>query len=137
MLCNDCAVDHYLWHYLLYIILTAYHSINQGDIPERGQQVKQMRRIFESAKTVWIWLGIDNPPASQANLAVSTIKKMSDFLCEKLSITYDDLDDRNIWYELTTTSRHLVPTPDKSPFSSPEVWDALVWFFKQPYFTRV
>ncbi|KAK6607425.1 hypothetical protein H4I96_03660 [Botrytis cinerea] len=31
--------------------------INQEDIPERGMQVQQMRRIYKEAKDVMIWLG--------------------------------------------------------------------------------
>ncbi len=123
-------------HPLLGTQLTLAFSINQGDIPERGQQVTQMRAIYEKAKTVIVWLGPDNE-AHQASVAIEAMEKIASFLYQKLDIKYEDLEERNIWFELTTTSRHLVPTPDKCPVSSPEVWDALTWVFKHQYFTRV
>ncbi|THV45125.1 hypothetical protein BGAL_0527g00020 [Botrytis galanthina] len=39
--------------------------INQEDIPERGMQVQQMRRIYKNAKDVLIWLGPPELPTRE------------------------------------------------------------------------
>lgn len=112
-------------------------SINQGDIPERGQQVKQMRRIYENAETVLIWLGADNV-SRQAKLSVDSVVTISDFMCEKLNVSLSDLADiKNIYEDLIFMDRDKLPRPDETDFSSAPLWEALVWFYAHPYFTRV
>lgn len=113
------------------------HSINQGDIPERGSQVKQMRRIYESAQTVLIWLGPDNE-SGYAQRSVDAIKTISDFLCNAVQIPIQDLESiQDIYQTVIFKNQQRLPEPDKAPFSSEELWTVLSWFYSRPYFTRV
>ncbi|KAK3904750.1 heterokaryon incompatibility protein-domain-containing protein [Staphylotrichum tortipilum] len=45
--------------------------INQQDIPERGQQVSIMRNIYQQAKRVLVWLGLDE--RDQASTAFAAV----------------------------------------------------------------
>ncbi|KAG9234194.1 heterokaryon incompatibility protein-domain-containing protein [Amylocarpus encephaloides] len=111
--------------------------INQLDIPERGHQVSQMRRIFQQAKTVLIWIGPDTE-TRQAQLAVESILTISDFLCQRLGIPVSDLDSvDNLYYEVMTKYRDALPVPNNCGFSTEAMWKSLVWFYSHPYFTRV
>jgi hypothetical protein len=47
--------------------------INQMDLGERGVQVEVMKRIYELASGVWVWLG---PEADKSNLAMDVIAEM-------------------------------------------------------------
>ncbi|KAI4267787.1 MAG: hypothetical protein L6R38_008099 [Xanthoria sp. 2 TBL-2021] len=47
--------------------------IDQANIPEKSQQVQQMRHIFQSASRVVIWLG---PEAEDSNIAMAAIERM-------------------------------------------------------------
>jgi hypothetical protein len=64
-------------------------SINQRDIPERGLQVRQIKRIYENAQNVHIWLGADTDDHDAA-MAVNAIRTASDFLCDKLDISTEE-----------------------------------------------
>jgi hypothetical protein len=55
-------------------------------MPERGLQVLQMKRIYENAQSVQIWLGSDTEDHLAAT-AVKSIETVSDFLCDKLGIS--------------------------------------------------
>ncbi len=112
--------------------------INQGDIPERSQQVNMMRKIYERARSVLIWLEPENADApGMVMFAIDAVEKISAFICEKLSISPDDLQSEdNIYLQILTSKRHLLPVPDQSPFNSDEVWRALLWLYTHPYFTR-
>ncbi|KAK3490900.1 heterokaryon incompatibility protein-domain-containing protein [Neurospora hispaniola] len=52
--------------------------INQGDVQERGRQVRSMKRIYESAEMVLVWLGMGNDLTHSAtkilNLEVSELR---------------------------------------------------------------
>lgn len=47
--------------------------IDQANIRERGEQVQIIRRIFNSAAHVWIWLGLEESSTSDALQAIATI----------------------------------------------------------------
>jgi Heterokaryon incompatibility protein (HET) len=50
--------------------------INQADLNERGVQVDMMRRIYELASGVWVWLG---PEADDSNLAMAVIDEVQSY----------------------------------------------------------
>lgn len=65
--------------------------INQGDIQERGHQVRLMKRIYETAEMVLVWLGMGNDLAHLAtkvlNLEADELQDrvaMEDLECDKL-----------------------------------------------------
>jgi Heterokaryon incompatibility protein (HET) len=112
-------------------------SINQTDIPERGAQVKQMRRIFESAKTVVIWLGPDNQ-AHQAPLAIDSVRQITNFLCQKLGISFEDLmSEEEVYHEIIFKNKGQIPLPHECDFVTKDMWESLLWLYKHPYFTRL
>ncbi|KAL8917848.1 MAG: hypothetical protein Q9172_005670 [Xanthocarpia lactea] len=47
--------------------------IDQANIPEKNQQVQQMRHIYQSASRVVVWLG---PEAEDSNIAMAAIERM-------------------------------------------------------------
>ncbi|KAF2658267.1 hypothetical protein K491DRAFT_624949 [Lophiostoma macrostomum CBS 122681] len=111
--------------------------INQRDISERGLQVKQMRRIYESAQTVLIWLGPDNEDGHAAT-AVESIQIISDFLCDKLGISMDEHTVSDHTYqELLLKNQAKLPLPNETSFSADFMWKSLVWFYSHAYFTRI
>ncbi|KAH9220332.1 heterokaryon incompatibility protein-domain-containing protein [Leptodontidium sp. 2 PMI_412] len=111
--------------------------INQTDIPERGHQVAQMRKIYEKAAVVLIWVGHDTAD-HQAKVAVDSIITISDFLCRKLGIPVSELASvDNLYQEIMGKARDVLPLPNECDFSSDAMWKSLVWFYKHPYFTRV
>ncbi len=113
------------------------NSINQTDIHERGYQVTQMRKIYEKAKAVLIWVGPDSDD-HQAKVAIDSIITISNFLCEKLGIPVSDLYSvDNLYQKIMATARDVLPVPNECEFSTDAMWKSLVWFYKHPYFTRV
>ncbi|KAL8940285.1 MAG: hypothetical protein Q9216_002897 [Gyalolechia sp. 2 TL-2023] len=111
--------------------------INQPNIPERGYQVRQMRKIYGKAKVVLSWVG----PVAQDHqdaVAVDSIRKISNFLCQKLGISISDLHSiGNIYQNLILKNRADLPLPNECQFSTDATWKSLVWFYSHPYFTRV
>lgn len=96
-----------------------------------------MRRIYESAKGVVIWLGPDNE-ARQAALAVDAVCQITNFLCKKLGISLDDMiSEEEIYHNILFKNRTRLPLPRECDFVTKEMWDALLWLYKHPYFTRI
>lgn len=96
-----------------------------------------MRKIYEKAKLVLSWLG----PVTQDHqevAAVNSIRKISDFLCQKLSVSISDLRSMsNVYQDLILKNRAYLPLPNECGFSTDATWKSLVWFYSRPYFTRV
>jgi hypothetical protein len=96
-----------------------------------------MRKIYQTAKTVLIWVGPDSED-HQARVAINSIITISDFLCQELGIPVSDLNSvDNLYQEVMGKARHVLPAPNKCDFSTEAMWKSLVWFYSQPYFTRV
>ncbi|KAF7547470.1 hypothetical protein G7046_g8990 [Stylonectria norvegica] len=111
--------------------------IDQSDIPERSSQVKQMRKIYENAKSVLIWLGPDSSD-DDAKLAIESLHTISDFLCKKLEVSPIGLSAKsNVYQEVIFKNRGLLPLPNECDFVTESMWNSLRWFFSHPYFTRV
>jgi len=64
--------------------------INQEDVPERESQVKQMRKIYQRASTVMIWLG--KPRGQHLDLGTEYVKRIA---------RAEDTDVSAIWQEST------------------------------------
>ena len=96
-----------------------------------------MRRIYQKAKDVVVWLGPDTPN-HLAKAATDSIRTMSDFLCEKLDLSITDLSTRkNLYQEVLYQNRHELPSPNNCDFSSDALWQSLIWFYSHAYFTRL
>ncbi|KAI1264749.1 heterokaryon incompatibility protein-domain-containing protein [Xylariaceae sp. FL1019] len=110
--------------------------INQSDIPERGAQVRQMRRIFEHAETVILWLGPDS--SNQAHLAKSSVHQITSFLCGQLGITVSDIaQEAEVYNKIIFKNRDKIPLPHDCGFVTDAMWNALLWLYKHPVFKRV
>jgi Heterokaryon incompatibility protein (HET) len=113
------------------------NSTNQNNIPERGTQVSQMKRIYESAKSTIIWVGEDaeQPKAQDAKTAIN---KISDIICDKLGVSVSELNKiKDICNDLVFKNRDKLPLPETFNLSTDLSLDSLVWLFSKPYFTRV
>ncbi|CAG8961569.1 hypothetical protein HYFRA_00006103 [Hymenoscyphus fraxineus] len=111
--------------------------IEQSNIPERGYQVRQMRKIFQEATAVIVWIGPDSED-HQAKLAIDSIITISNFLCQKLEIPVSDLGlVDNLYMEIMAKAHDTLPVPNECDFSADAMWKSLVWFYSHPYFTRI
>jgi len=96
-----------------------------------------MRKIFHEAKVVLIWIGPDSDDC-EAKVAVESIFKISDFLCQRLGLPASDLSSvDNLYQEVISKYRDILPVPNECDFSTEIMWKSLVWFYSHPYFTRV
>jgi Heterokaryon incompatibility protein (HET) len=111
--------------------------MHQSNVRERNQQVRQMRRIYQKARGVLIWLGPDTSD-QMAKAATDSIQIISDFLCEKLHITIEGLSTRrNVYQEVLYRNRGTLPSPNECEFSNETTWQCLRWFYSHAYFTRL
>jgi hypothetical protein len=96
-----------------------------------------MKRIYEKAQSVQVWLGPDTED-HQARTAVDSIQIISDFLCDKLGISIEEHTVGDDTYqELLLKHRDRLPLPNETDFSTEAMWKSLVWLYSHPYFTRV
>lgn len=96
-----------------------------------------MRKIYEKAKLVLSWLGSGTQDRQEA-AAVDSIRKISNVLCQKLSVSISDLRSMsNIYQDLILKNRPYLPLPNECGFSTDATWKSLIWFYSHPYFTRV
>ncbi|KAF4487803.1 HET-domain containing protein [Fusarium agapanthi] len=111
--------------------------IDQSHVSERNAQVKQMRKIYENAKTVLIWLGPDTPE-NDAETAINSIRLISEFLRQKLDISTNGLSTRgNVYHEVAHQNRSPIPLPNEIKAITKDMWKALAWLYSHSYFTRV
>jgi hypothetical protein len=95
-----------------------------------------MRKIYENAKAVLIWLGPDTQE-HQAKVAIDSIITISDFLCQRLGISVPELGSiKNVMEDVFKNSNNL-PVPNECDFSTDAMWKSLLWFYSHSYFTRV
>jgi Heterokaryon incompatibility protein (HET) len=96
-----------------------------------------MRKIYQNAKTVLIWLGPDTQE-HQAQVAIESILTISDFLCQKLGVSVSDLSSiDNVYQKAVFKNRDCLPLPNECEFSTDAMWKSLVWFYSHSYLTRV
>ena len=96
-----------------------------------------MQRIYQSAKAVLIWLG-PNDAQNHAPLATNTIRKIGNFLLQKLNLSIKDLvAEEEVYHNILFSNRDRIPMPHECDFITEEIWQSLIWIFKFPYFTRL
>lgn len=96
-----------------------------------------MRKIYERAKIVLIWLGPDTPK-NDAETAINAIRLISEFLCQKLGISTNGLSARgNVYHEVVYQNRSLIPLPNEITAVTKDMWKSLAWLYSHAYFTRV
>lgn len=93
--------------------------INQNDISEKNEQVRLMGRIYSSAETVWVWLGLESEDSA---LAMRFLPTLAEALFDLRSQFYVHQD---VLFKMTSTQ-----------IDSPQ-WDALDKLFKRPWFQRL
>lgn len=97
-----------------------------------------MRRIYENAKTVLIWLGPDAHEQPRAKMAIDGILQLSDFVCQRLGISIEDVHEYGeIYLQVILKNRDKLPLPDECKFATESMWQSLIWFYSHRYFTRV
>lgn len=112
-------------------------STNQSNNLERGTQVAQMRKIYEAAEAVLVWIGADGE-VPQAKLASVAVTKISDAICEKLGISMSDLSKYSDMYnDFVFKNRDRLPRPEDITLGDEATWESLVWLYSQSYYTRV
>lgn len=102
--------------------------INQKDLDERAQQVSFMREIYSRAKRVVIWLGPDNGLAAKA---ISIITYASNYTRER---------SRKVPTDEVLFEREDDPdfnTHGEIPPQAHADWNAVWWFYKMEWFSRV
>jgi hypothetical protein len=115
------SITPYRGFYLRISLKPPEVHINQIDIPERGKQVIQMKKIYQNIKTVLIWLGLDTEK-NEARVIIKSLLTISDFLCQKLSISVLDLRSMsNVYQEIVVKNRQKLPLLNKYKFSSDDV----------------
>jgi hypothetical protein len=111
--------------------------VNQEDLEERSQQVQLMRVIYSQAWRVIVWLGEDNGLAATA---IQTIKWFAGECCAKIGTSLGAIDlDMNSPMDLQLRSYQPATTIQQrpTPIQTPNEWQAIEWFFDQPWFSRV
>jgi hypothetical protein len=113
------------------------NSTNQNNITEQGSQVAQMKRIYETSKSIIIWLGPDaeQPKAQDAKIAIN---KISDAICDKLGVSINELNNiKDIYNDLVFKNREKLRPPENFNLDVDISLNSLIWLFSRPYFTRV
>lgn len=107
-------------------------------MPERGLQVQQMRKIYQRAAGVLLWIGPDLQETGQATVAMNSVMVVSDFLCRKLGISISDPGSLGSTYqEYVIKKRDILPLPNECEFSDEALWNSLRWFYSHLYFSRI
>jgi hypothetical protein len=110
-------------------------SINQRKNDEKNFAVKQMRKIYQNASRVIVWLGPDRD--GQAELAAETIAKMFAYFLARCNPPEDGLDSVPDFLNMLTLSGLWQSRVNDAMRSQPEtVWRALYWYYSHPWFTR-
>ncbi|KAL2210017.1 hypothetical protein CC79DRAFT_1330437 [Sarocladium strictum] len=105
--------------------------INQGDIPERGQQVSFMHRIYSSARSVQIWLG---RPDAHSIIALRTMAGLDSakYVREHQTVIYKEQESS---YRDKTCFFDRDARDETEAFKEEAI--ALVEFVSRPWFNRV
>ena len=96
-----------------------------------------MRLIYSNAQRVLAWLGPGTDDGQEA-IAISSIRRISDFLCTRLGVSVIDLRSlSNIYQDLVLKNRKNLPLPNHLDFITDGMWKSLIWLYSHQYFTRV
>ncbi|KAK3372063.1 hypothetical protein B0H63DRAFT_513573 [Podospora didyma] len=112
-------------------------SLNQREISERGLKVKEMHKIYEQAQKVLIWIGPDNE-THQVDLAFDAVMELTAYFAFILGIWFHDLkSEREIFVNIVFKNARIFPLPSELSIITKDQWQALLWLYKHPYFTRL
>jgi hypothetical protein len=99
--------------------------INQEDLVERGQQVKEMRKVYTFSSRVIVWLGESSEDSALALRTLVFIGKQVEFTADNYIIPAPGCAMRD-WFEF------------RRPFDiEPQAWKAIAHLIKRPYFKRL
>jgi hypothetical protein len=98
--------------------------IDQGNIPERGQQVQLMKAIYENAEQVLVWLG---PSRDDSDIAMDLMDEITDADEGDQEMDADAQIERGV--ELL--QRSLTDPNNRHK------WEALARLFQRPWWKRV
>jgi hypothetical protein len=101
--------------------------IDQGNLKERGEQVKIMRQIYTRAERVLVWLG---PEDNETPVALKAITILKDYVTSRgLSFeTLKSLDDEDPFAEMLGLTEHVL---DAEPLT------ILRQIYRRPWFQRI
>jgi hypothetical protein len=99
----------------------------QHSLEERGHQVSNMRKIYEQASQVLVWLGEDD--GEHAPIAIATMREIVSACCTKKNMTPAQLKDCDDIYSIALAARSEDISQD-----SPESWQSVAWFFSRPWY---
>ncbi|OIW31289.1 HET-domain-containing protein [Coniochaeta ligniaria NRRL 30616] len=107
--------------------------INQSDTDERTHQVRMMRAIYNSAKTVIVWLGQDGPNDSEGTELVERVYRE----CGGLSFDIESVREGVRVDDFDYIERGF-PTPFRHPSTAENPgWKSAFELLKNSWFTRV
>lgn len=119
----DCALRHLRRPDSYRILWVDAVCINQDDLDERAEQLKLMRRVYQTASTVLVWLG---PRTDDTDAAMRSIEKFDkpfwqtyDFQVKFMEILYRP------WFTRIWVVQEFVL--GKSPTESPRIGCGNVW----------
>ncbi|KIW07671.1 uncharacterized protein PV09_01611 [Verruconis gallopava] len=102
--------------------------INQEDLEERGHQVDNMRRIYECAQRLLIWLGRDD--GGYARRVEAAMRNLAQRCCDAKQISIDDLKDIDNLWDTVSCAPYRVAMPMES-------WQAIERLFLCSWFSRL
>jgi hypothetical protein len=105
------------------------NSIDQNNIPERNAQIKQMKRVYEGAESVVIWLGNEDTNTSEA---FNHLNHLYDTLWLP-SMDRHDLTQG----PLSSLTSKQVPLLFAGPSDSARAWNGIEDIFKRPWWSRI
>ncbi|KAH7396534.1 heterokaryon incompatibility protein-domain-containing protein [Phaeosphaeria sp. MPI-PUGE-AT-0046c] len=105
--------------------------INQNDIPERNEQVRHMKDIYESAANIFAWLGV---PCNEqeTKLAVKLMSKFNEHIVDTLR---DNNNDNNFLSRSINVTHPGFPSEPESEVW--KAWEGITGIFNRSYWQRV
>jgi hypothetical protein len=84
-----------------------------------------MLRIYQAAKAVLVWL-VPDSEEHYAQLAVDSVRTISDFICQKVGVSVSDLSSfGDVYQEVVFKNRDSLPLPNECDFATEAMWKAL------------
>jgi hypothetical protein len=101
--------------------------IDQKNEPERNQQVRIMRYIYQQAKRTTVWLGLDDGTIKQASRLIIKVNNYHATLTRNLEAKRSSQEG----------SIHKEETPVEVPSLDDPSWECLFKILQKPWFKRV
>jgi hypothetical protein len=101
------------------------NCINQKDLVERGEHVKEMRSVYAFASRVLVWLGEGSQDSALALRTLEFIGKQTETTPDRYFIPAPDREMRDCWHS------------DRSFEINPGAWRAIAHMIMRPYLERL